>query len=93
MISRDLKSNLDIIQKQIDECINLSRDEIFTAAVDSKLQKSLLRYYNEIRWNSDNILDLKDPRRILKTITRQQRQDDKEVILAKTKKENKKKEE
>lgn len=85
--TQHLENILDVISQELDRYKDISRVELFNQCIDSRLKAVLLRY-NEATEATSNYLIRRGSARVLKTLTRMQKQEDKDVLEAQKKKKN-----
>ena len=82
-----LKEILDEIEQELNRYKDVSRTELFNQCIDERL-KAVLLQYNEEADVTSNYLIRRGSARVLKALTRMQKQDDKDVLESKKKKKN-----
>ena len=83
---KDLILLLDSIELALNKYKDMDRDTLFNYCIDRRLQATLLNYNEELEGNTSYLLR-KCGWRVLKTLTRMQKDDDKEAIKKHLKKE------
>ena len=76
--------NVEEINNLLDTYANISREDLFEDCIHKKLQTVLKEYCKELDWTSKYLVK-QESMRVLKTLTRLQREEDKDVILQNTK--------
>ncbi len=74
-----LSEQISHIQRELKKYENLTPSELLSFCIDSKLQATLKRYSDEVRWNTDYLLT-RSSFKILKALTKIQKNADKEVL-------------
>lgn len=74
-----LKNNLETIEKDLNACSNMKRQDLFKSCVNEKLKTTLDNYLHIIEVNSDYLLT-RNSMKVLKALTKQQKQEDKKAL-------------
>ena len=74
-----LRDQINHIKSELKKYDDMTPSELLSYCIDDKLQTTLKRYSDEIRWNTDYLLT-RSSFKILKALTKIQKNADKEVL-------------
>ena len=76
-----LEAKIKHIKQDISKYENINRADLLTKCIDDKLRATLKKYNLDMELNSDYLLK-REGTRVLKALTKLQKKDDKEALLA-----------
>lgn len=77
--NKSLKENLIDISNELNKYKNISRNSLFTTCINNKLKNTLRQYNLEIELTSKYLIE-QNTVRVMKTITKVQKQNDLEAL-------------